>query len=68
MAVEFEGSCYLYEFKVEELAGEGRALAQLKAKRYHEKYVGKCQEIGLIGVEFSKKERNIVGFEVERVS
>ncbi len=67
MAVELEGRCYLFEFKVVELEPEGRALAQLKAKGYHEKYLGKCQELWLIGVEFSKKERNIVGFEVERI-
>jgi len=65
LAVIFEDRVYLFEFKVVELVPEGRALAQLKEKRYHEKYLGACREIYLIGVEFSKKERNIVGFEVE---
>jgi len=68
MAVLFEGRCFLFEFKVVELEPEGRALEQLKEKRYYEKYVGQCQEIYLIGVEFSKKERNIVGFEVEKLN
>ncbi|NPA48409.1 MAG: hypothetical protein GXO20_00355, partial [Thermodesulfobacteria bacterium] len=68
MAVLFDGRCFLFEFKVVELVPEGRALEQLKAKRYHEKYSESCRELYLIGVEFSKTERNIVGFEVEKLS
>ncbi len=67
LSVVFEGRCYLFEFKVVELEPEGRALEQLKAKGYHEKYAGRCREIYLIGVEFSKRERNIVGFSWKRV-
>ncbi|WP_197460533.1 PD-(D/E)XK nuclease domain-containing protein, partial [Thermodesulfatator autotrophicus] len=67
MAVIFERRCYLFEFKVVELEPEGKALEQLKSRGYHEKYVDRCQEIYLIGVEFSKKERNIVGFEWEKI-
>ncbi|MGA1846355.1 hypothetical protein [Deferribacter abyssi] len=33
-------------------------------KRYYEKYVGKVKDIYLIGIEFSRSERNIVGFDV----
>ncbi len=68
MAVLFEGRCYLFEFKVVEDEPEGKALLQLKEKRYWEKYQGKCEKIWLIGVEFSKRKRNIVSFEVEEVS
>ncbi|WP_457756009.1 ATP-binding protein [Thermodesulfatator indicus] len=67
MAVRFEDRCYLFEFKVVEIEPEGRALEQLKAKKYHEKYLTGCGKIYLIGVEFSQKERNIVGFEWEEV-
>ncbi len=67
MAVLAEGRCYLFEFKVVENEPQGRALEQLKEKAYHEKYQTICQEIYLIGVEFSKSERNLVRFEVERV-
>ena len=42
-------------------------MAQLKAKRYADKYRALGQPIHLIGVEFSKDERNIVAFDVERV-
>jgi hypothetical protein len=44
------------------------ALAQIKKKRYFEKYQSSCQTIYLIGVEFNKDERNIVGFQWERMA
>ncbi len=68
MAVIFEDKVYLFEFKVVELVPEGKALEQLKEKRYHEKYLKSFSEIYLIGVEFSKEERNIVSFAFEKVS
>jgi hypothetical protein len=43
---------------------EGKALRQIKEKGYADKYRSLDQPIHLIGVEFSKKERNVVGFEV----
>ncbi len=68
MAVMFEGRCYLFEFKVVEDTAEGSALKQLKEKRYFEKYIGRCRKIFLIGVEFSKRERNVVSFELEELN
>ena len=65
MAVLFGGNVYLFEFKVVEMTPEGAALAQLKARRYADKYRGLGQSIYLIGVEFSKDERNVVAFEME---
>jgi hypothetical protein len=47
-----------------EQAGEGKALEQIKAKGYGEQFAG--QEVYLIGVEFSSKERNVVRFEWEK--
>ena len=67
MAVLFNSSVYLFEFKVVELASAGAAMAQLKERRYADKYRGLGQPIYLIGVEFSKDERNIVAFDVESV-
>ncbi|CBL43866.1 hypothetical protein HDN1F_02830 [gamma proteobacterium HdN1] len=64
MTVCFEGHVYLFEFKVVELVPEGRALKQLKDRVYAEKYQNDGP-VHLIGVEFSKDTRNIVGFEVE---
>ena len=67
MTVKFQGRIYLFEFKVVELTPEGRALQQIKDKGYADKYQTLGQPIHLIGVEFSRASRNIVGFEVETV-
>ncbi|MDR2452925.1 MAG: PD-(D/E)XK nuclease domain-containing protein, partial [Candidatus Accumulibacter sp.] len=40
-------------------------LQQIREKKYADKYRSLNQPIHLIGVEFSKKKRNVVGFEVE---
>ena len=66
MAVLFNGHVYLFEFKVVELASAGAALAQLKERRYADKYRALGQPIHLIGVEFSKDERNVAAFDVEQ--
>jgi hypothetical protein len=65
MAVKFNGQVYLFEFKVVAGEAEGKALQQIKEKKYADKYPAQNQPIHLIGVEFSKKKRNVVGFEVE---
>ncbi len=65
MTVKFNGRIYLFEFKVEELTPEGRALQQIKDKDYAGKYRALGQPIHLIGVEFSRSSRNVVGFEIE---
>ncbi len=66
MAVLFNGTVYLFEFKVVEMASAGAAMAQLQERRYADKYRALGQPIYLIGVEFSKDERNIAAFDVER--
>ena len=65
MAVRFNGHIDLFEFKVVELVAAGEALAQIKARGYVEKYRAAGQPIHLIGVEFSRDRRTVVGFEVE---
>uniref|UniRef100_UPI002632C47E PD-(D/E)XK nuclease domain-containing protein n=1 Tax=Sulfurihydrogenibium sp. TaxID=2053621 RepID=UPI002632C47E len=57
---------YIIEFKVIEETQEGKALHQIKEKKYYEKYQDKYKEIYLIGIEFSKENRNITNFEVEK--
>jgi len=65
MTVRIEGKIYVIEFKVvDEDAATGTALAQIKAKGYADKYRGQG-EVYLLGVEFDKNSRNIVGFELE---
>ncbi len=66
MAVLFNNHVYLFEFKVVELASAGAAMAQLQERRYADKYRALGQPIHLIGVEFSKDERNVTAFDVER--
>ena len=76
MAVLLNGRCFIMEFKVNEMNPEGRAMKQLRDKKYHEKYTdyesqylssGKVKEIYLIGVEFNKTDRHITTFECVRV-
>ena len=63
MTVRFGGQVYLFEFKTGE--PEGRALAQLRERDYAAKYRHRGEPIHLIGVEFSREDRNIAGFAVE---
>ena len=65
MALKFNGQVYLFEFKVVKRGPERTALAQLKAKGYADKYRNLGLPVHLIGVEFSREERNIVAFSVE---
>ena len=66
LTILWPGRAYLLEFKVIELSRPGRALAQLLSRNYAEKYAG--QPITLIGMEFSRLERNLVGFEWQRLT
>ena len=66
MAVRFNDNVYLFEFKVVETAPEGAAMAQLKEKRYADKYRALGLPIYLVAVEFSREARNLAAFEVER--
>ncbi len=68
MTVRFDGSIYVFEFKTVEKEPTGEAMAQLKAKGYADKYRRLGQPVRLIGVEFSKQDRNLAAFEAERAS
>lgn len=68
MAVRFNGQVYLFEFKVVEIEPEGAALEQIKAKGYADKYRDRQEPIHLIGVEFSREQRKVVGFGVETLT
>ena len=65
MTVKCNNHLYLFEFKVVELMPKGRALQHLKDRAYADKYRAEGLPIHLIGIEFSRVERNVVGFEVE---
>ena len=66
LVVEFGRNVYLFELKVVEQASTGTALAQLQAKGYAGKYRGRAAEVHLIGLEFSKAQRNVVAFDTAR--
>ncbi|WP_300274756.1 ATP-binding protein [Halomonas sp.] len=68
MTVDFDGHLYLFEFKVVEQLPEGKALEQIKARGYADKYRSAGKPIHLIGVEFSRQQRQIVAFEVESIA
>ena len=61
---------YIFEFKVTEddKSNSKKPLEQIREKRYFEKYDGVIQKIFLIGIEFSKVQRNIVSFEWEEAA
>ena len=67
MAVRWLGQTWLFEFKVVELVPEGRALQQLQDKGYADKYRADGP-VHLVGVEFSRDSRNVVGFETLTLS
>jgi hypothetical protein len=71
MTVLFNNHVYIFEFKVVKTkAGangiiHGDALRQIKERNYAQKYESRHEPIHLIGVEFSKRNRNIVGLDYE---
>ena len=65
LTLKFNDRIWLFEFKVVELEPAGRALQQLKERGYADKYLASGQPIHLIGIEFSREQRGVVGFEVE---
>ncbi len=59
---------YVIEFKVVDNKNQnGKALEQIKEKRYYEKYREKAEELIIIGIEFSKEDKNISKFEWEKI-
>jgi len=78
LTVKVEDKIYIIEFKVIENKGlkienENSALAQIKEKKYYQKYLNPKSstlnpKIYLVGIEFSKEEKNIVGFEWKEVN
>jgi hypothetical protein len=67
LTLKFNDRIGLFEFKVVELAPKGRALQQIKDRGYADEYRATGQPIHLIGIEFSRERRALVGLEVETV-
>ncbi len=69
LTLKFPGNekVYIFEFKVlESVKDTKKPLDQIKERGYADKY-SNVNERYLIGIEFSKKERNIISFEWEAV-
>ena len=56
---------YVMEFKRDKSAAE--AMAQIKEKKYYEKFLGSGKKITLIGVSFDSDKRTIAEWVVEKV-
>ena len=67
LSVRVAGQVFLFEFKVVEQAGAGKALAQLKARGYAAKHAGSGEPVHLVGIEFSSERRALVDFKTETV-
>ncbi len=68
LAVSAPERIVLFEFKtVDGRSGSGRALRQLKAKRYADQHLGSGKPVHLVGVEFSRETRNVARVEWETV-
>ena len=55
---------YVMEFK---LGDAESAMAQIKAKRYHEKYMATGKQLVLLGIGFDTETRNVGGYLVEEL-
>ena len=66
LTAKLEGKVFIFEFKLTEQAS-GNALKQIKEKRYWAKYQD-AESIYLVGIEFSREKRNIIGYEWEKVA
>ncbi len=64
ITLKFPEAIYVVEFKTDGT----NALGQIKAKKYHEKYLSKNKTIYLVGIEFDTNERNVSKVEVELYS
>ena len=63
LSVFIDNKVYIFELKVDQKG----ALEQIKSQNYHQKYMADFDEVYIIGVEFDSIQRNIMGYEWERV-
>ncbi len=63
LSVFIEEKIYIIEFKV----GSDDALAQIKEKNYHQKYLNENRETYLVGINFNEDDKNISGLKWEKI-
>ena len=62
LTIQLPDKVYIIEFKVDQ---PGKALEQIKARKYHEKYQAPGRTVYLVGISFDSREKNITDFEWE---
>ena len=68
LVLKTDQTVYVMEFKVVEIVGDGeKAINQIREKGYHKSYISSGLKVVLVGMDFSRKERNLVGFAFEMV-
>ena len=65
LVVEFRDKIYIIEFKCNQSSKE--AIAQIKEKNYHQKYLTYGRKICLMGINFSTEKKNIEDWQAELV-
>ncbi|GAB4198797.1 MAG: ATP-binding protein [Bacteroidia bacterium] len=69
LTVIINNNIFIFEFKTSDESDNNiYPLQQIKNKKYHEKYLHQNKNIYLIGIEFSKKDRNIAKYEYEKIN
>ncbi|MBD3808097.1 MAG: AAA family ATPase, partial [Epsilonproteobacteria bacterium] len=63
LTIKFLNSIYILEFKIT----DEEPLAQIKAKKYYEKYLSEKKDIFLVGIKFDRFDKNIKEFVWERL-
>ena len=63
LSIKLPNSIIIIEFKVDGAS----AIAQIREKKYHQKYLNEQKPIYLVGIEFNKEDRNISKLEWEEV-
>ncbi len=64
--LESRRKIFVMEFKMGK-GGEKKALAQIKDRKYHEKYIGGEKEIVLVGISFDEETRNLDRYIAETI-
>ena len=65
LTLQLSDTTYIFEFKVVEETTQ-KALQQIMDKKYYQKY-DQQMPIYLVGIEFGKAERNVIGWEVAQL-
>lgn len=63
LSIQIENNIYIIEFKM----NEGNPIEQIKANKYHEKFLHTGKDIYLVGIVFDEKTRNISNFQWEKL-